>query len=540
MSKTEVSSRVSAVTVYRDRAMITREAKLTLKPGEHSIVFSGLPANLDKNSLQVGSSEDAVLGACMFETEFFTEDVNEQASLLLKKQQDLTDQLLVLELQLHRLDGEKAFIEKIANCVTSPQRLDKESGSKGSSSPDYLNVSLWENLTGFYRNRHSSVDSEKLESNRQIRTIQKELEKLSAELKKLGHRKSRSRDIVRVNIEKQTEGEIVLNLSYAVPGPSWKPVYNLRFSSESDRLLFEYDAMVSQATGENWDNIDLKLSTARTSTSGTLPELDPWRINFLRPPAPASLRSNMPKRKLARPKDELLGMAAPMAEPEEELVAAAIREASVEQAGASVLFRVSGATGIAGNNNETRVGISRMEFPAEYFYRSVPKLSQFAYRTARFTNSSDFPILPGRANIYHDGSMISNSAFKLIMPEQKSDVSLGVDEGLKVEYRFLKKFRKNEGLINKRTSMQFMYCINIENNTNSEVDLEVFDQFPISQDKEIEVKLILPETGRNDEQVSLDDESKITWNLSLASGEKLELPLTYLVEYPVDRLLTGL
>ena len=317
-------------------------------------------------------------------------------------------------------------------------------------------------------------------------------------------------------------------------------MYNLRFSSESDRLLFEYDAMVSQATGENWDNIDLKLSTARTSTSGTLPELDPWRINFLRPPAPASLRSNMPKRKLARPKDELLGMAAPMAEPEEELVAAAIREASVEQAGASVLFRVSGATGIAGNNNETRVGISRMEFPAEYFYRSVPKLSQFAYRTARFTNSSDFPILPGRANIYHDGSMISNSAFKLIMPEQKSDVSLGVDEGLKVEYRFLKKFRKNEGLINKRTSMQFMYCINIENNTNSEVDLEVFDQFPISQDKEIEVKLILPETGRNDEQVSLDDESKITWNLSLASGEKLELPLTYLVEYPVDRLLTGL
>jgi len=541
MIGTEVASQVSAVTVYRDRALITREVKLSLKSGEHSLVFPGLPANLDRSSLQVRSSADVILGGCKFETEFFTDDVNERASAMLKRQQDLSDHLAVLELKLKRLDGEKAFIEKIATCVTTPQQVESDRGKVTNSPPDYLKVSLWEDFTGFYRERHSSVDSEKLEIDIKKREIEKEVKKLTAELQNLGHRKARSRDIIRVNIHKKTEGEVILALSYAVPGPTWKPVYNLRFSSDSDTLLFEYDALVSQSTGEDWKDVELKLSTARIGVSGVLPDLDPWRINFYQPPVSMPVRSAMLMKKAGKPSNELMGSPAPCAEAKEEfLIDAAIQEASVEQAGASVLFRVAGVTGITGNNSETQVGISRIELPADYFYRSVPKLSQFAYRIARFTNSSPFPILPGSANIYSDGSMVSSSAFELIMPDQKSDVSLGVHEGIKVEYRFIKKFRKNEGLINKRISMQFEYCINLENNTGREAELEIFDQFPISQDKELEVKPVSPETGKDRKDISINDESKITWCLKLAPAEKRELPVTYLVEYPADRLLSGI
>lgn len=543
MIGTEVVSRVSAVTVYRDRALITREVKLSLSPGEHSLIFPGLPANLDRNSLQVRSGSDVVLGGCMFETEFLANDANERASTLLIKQQKLTDELAVLELKCKRLDGEKAFVEKIATYVTTPQCVGPDSGATTKSSPDYLKVSLWEELTGFYRERHASVDSEKLDIDRKKRKIEKEIKKLVSELQNLGHRKTRSRDIIRVNIKKQTEGEVNLNLSYAVPGPSWKPVYNLRFSTDSDKLLFEYDAIVSQSTGEDWKNIELKLSTAQINVSGILPELNPWRINFYQPPVPRprSIDSSMLQRKSAKRMDDSTGMSPqPAASCDEPLVEAAIHEASVEGAGASVLFRVAGATGITGDNSETQVGISRIEFPAEYLYRSVPKLSQFAYRIARFTNNSLFPILPGRANIYSDGSLISNSVFELIMPEQESDVSLGVDEGIKVEYRFIKKFRKNEGLINKRISTQFEYCINLENNTSEVAELEIFDQFPLSQDRELEVKPISPESGKDKKDITINDESKITWFLNLAPSEKRELPVTYLVEYPADRLLSGL
>ena len=541
MTRTEADSRVSAVTVYQGRALITREAKFTLKPGEHSLVFPELPANLDRDSLQVKGMGEAVLGGCVFETQHFKEDVSQHASTLLKRQQELMDEAAALELKLNRIQGEKAFIEKIAACVTTPQQIENSTGPKTKISPECLNVATWKDLTGFYRERHKAADSEKLEIDKRNRDLKKEMKMISTELQDLGHREIRSRDIVRVNVTKMTRGELTLHLSYTVPGPSWKPVYNLRATSNSNKLLLEYDAMVTQATGEDWEDTELKLSTARISVSGTIPTLDPWRINFYHPPVPLPVRSNERKKRSARPEDEMPEMAAaPQAEQLLELSSVTVKEASVEQAGAGVLFKVAGTAGITGDNRETRVAVSRIELPAEYLYRSVPKLTEFAYRIAKFSNTSPFPILPGGVNIFHDGSLISSSVFKLIMPGQESDSSMGVHEGIKVEYRFIKKFRKNEGLLNKRTSMQFEYCIKLENNTDQEIELEIFDQFPMSQDKDIEVKPILPEIDKKQQDITVDEESKITWQLKLDPAEKAELPVAYLVEYPVDRIVSGL
>ena len=55
-------SRVSAVTVHPNLAIVTREAEVKLTPGEHEIVFSPLPESLDENSLQVeGAGSKAII-----------------------------------------------------------------------------------------------------------------------------------------------------------------------------------------------------------------------------------------------------------------------------------------------------------------------------------------------------------------------------------------------------------------------------------------------------------------------------------------------
>lgn len=62
MTVIEIESAVRSVTVYRGRAMITREAAASLGSGDHILVFPGLPADLDRDSLQVKGIGDAVLG----------------------------------------------------------------------------------------------------------------------------------------------------------------------------------------------------------------------------------------------------------------------------------------------------------------------------------------------------------------------------------------------------------------------------------------------------------------------------------------------
>ena len=50
-------SNITAVTVYTDRAVVTRTATVDLAVGTHEIVFEGLPATLGDNSLQASGRE---------------------------------------------------------------------------------------------------------------------------------------------------------------------------------------------------------------------------------------------------------------------------------------------------------------------------------------------------------------------------------------------------------------------------------------------------------------------------------------------------
>lgn len=527
---------MSRVTVYMGRALITRKAECTLQPGEHSLVFTGLPWNLDSDSLQVRGEGEAVLGECVFAIEHLKEDVDAALRPLLQKKQELTRQMEELELKQQLLDGEKAFLERIAGFVTNPVAPEP-----GGVSPAAADVSYWKSITTFYREGHSRIHGERLGNGQRLMETKQELNRTEARLQSLGRGETRTRSIARVGIAKKTEGSLSLELSYVVSGPSWKPVYNLRATGGSSSMQLEYDALVTQATGENWEDIELRLSTARVNVSGVLPELEPWRIDFYTPPPPQETRDFAPMHKsMAQGLDSSLGLGAAAPAPAARMEEMSVEAAGVEQAGASVLFTVAGRASITGDNSETRVSIARNELPAKYSYRAVPKLAELAYLTAEFTNSMQFPILSGKANIHFDGALVASSALELIMPGEVADASLGVDEGVKVEYRFIRRFRKGEGFISKRTCEQFEYVIRLTNHTGREIEIQVCDQFPVSHDNDLAVKPVQPEIKDSREDITLDDRSKITWNLKLPPSGDRELPLSFQVEYPADRKVTGL
>jgi len=82
---TPIESRISAATVYVDRAVITRIATIELAAGEHAIVFERLPAALLDQSLQASGRGTA--GATIL-------DVNAQTAYV-----DFTPNARVQELE---------------------------------------------------------------------------------------------------------------------------------------------------------------------------------------------------------------------------------------------------------------------------------------------------------------------------------------------------------------------------------------------------------------------------------------------------------
>jgi len=539
--ETEVDSKVSAVTVYQGRAMVTRQVKVSLEAGNQLLIFTGLPEDLDRDSIQVKGSGEATLGECSFETEYFIEDVNVRKHELLNRQQELSDSIGELTLKLEACEKEKGFIERIAGFITTPVSGNPESSSKNSvASGEGLNVAGWSGMLDFYHEKNSDLDKLRLSSERSIRELESELEKVINEMEELGGDLQRSRSIVKLSLSKEKTGDLELELSYMLSGPSWRPVYDFRASSESDSVNLEYNALVNQATGEDWNGVALKLSTARVNISGMLPELDPWRL-YLYKPAPVVRMARSKKvveEAIGEPLDKM-SMSMEMASEylEEEIV---VPQAEVDSGGASVVFSVAGGGNINGDNSDTRVSLMHQKLPADFKYAAVPKKMEFVFLTARITNTTEFPFLPGKVNIFLDGSFVSNSLFSLIMPEQEMEVSLGIDEGIKIEYRYIKRFKKNEGIVNKRISEQFEYQIRVSNNRKKDIDISIYDQFPISEEKEISVKQLSPIVKDNPKELSLDDEKKIRWQFKLAAGAKRELPFSFLVEYPLGADLPGI
>ena len=77
---------------------------------------------------------------------------------------------------------------------------------------------------------------------------------------------------------------VKLKVSYLVSNATWAPSYDVRVQADETRMKLLYYGNISQNSGEDWNNVELVLSTARPSSGGTLPKLGTLK---------ASLRSAM-------------------------------------------------------------------------------------------------------------------------------------------------------------------------------------------------------------------------------------------------------
>jgi uncharacterized protein (TIGR02231 family) len=206
----------------------------------------------------------------------------------------------------------------------------------------------------------------------------------------------------------------------------------------------------------------------------------------------------------------------------------------------SSVFKITGEWNIASDNKAHRTAITLIDLTAEFEYSAVPMLSPYAFLTARMANTSSFPLLPGRANVFFDGSFIAETYLKLILPEQKFEASLGVDESVKIERKQLPEMNKNEGIFTKKNKRSFAIENIITNNKKRDIKITVSEQVPVSQDADILVELIEPKIKENNSDTILANDGILKQTRLLKAGEKINLPLKYSVEHGKDIEIAGL
>lgn len=526
-----IETRITAVTVYPDRARLCRVGTVSLEPGLHTLEIAGLPVGIDPDSLRAsarGSARARLLGVQAHKS-FYAETPVETVQALEEQVEAVQDELAGLDAKLELLQKQQSQIEALA-AQAETYALGLASGERSLEAQ----LGLYEQV----RQEAERIETEQREAGARKRQALRRLQKLQAELDQQRSSRHRQRFTAGVEVEILQAGELEVELLYVVSGAGWKPLYDLRLleNGQENGPALELGCLgqVTQKTGEAWEGVELALSTARPALAGVLPELQPW---FIRPFAPPVRQKQFAREAPMRMAS--MAVPAPMAAADEgapvEAYEAELPEAQVSAAGAALTYRVAGRASLPSDGEPHKVTIVRLSLPPKLDYVSAPRLAPAAYRRVRVTNDSPYVLLPGPASLFAGDEYLGQTQIELSAPGAEIEVFLGVDDRIRVE-RELKRRDVDKTLIGGRRRVHFAYEITLENLLDRETRLLLHDQLPVPGHEEIKVRLenAEPRPSAHSELNLLD------WELTLPPGQKRGVRFDFTVEYPQGMEVVGI
>ena len=535
---------ITQVTVYADRAEVVRTFKGRLEAGEQTLVFDRLPGATRLDQLRVEGRGAFTLVDIRPETIQTKEVANAQVRALQDalKAQDLRQQ--ALNQTEARLTFQKSALDKMLARLTT--------AGKESANPE-MDPLKWAAFLDFQDKQLAEVDRQLLALQADREAVRAEVDRLNRELGALRGNERRSRLLAKVNLDVRQAGEVEVNLSYLVRGPSWSPSYDMRADTKAKTLEVTYRAEVRQATGEDWQGVSLRLSTAQPGLAGREPKMDPWFLTKAEAVAFAgTVNGGRGGKNLADNRFQMFNEVQVTGNSMtisgvagggtlKRMEAMDERRASVQAGGTAATFVIDRKSDILADNKPAQVTVMRESFPAYFRHTCVPKLSPFVYLKTKAVNKTGFTFLPGPTAVFLDGAFVAQANLDLVPSGQDFWTYLGVDQGVSVERKVLARREETTGVFGKKTLRTvFDQVFKLKNGKATDIELVLWDQVPASNHEDIKVVFEEPRYEKDTDDLKLNESKFLEWRLPLKAGAKQDLPFRFAVERPEDIQVVGL
>jgi uncharacterized protein (TIGR02231 family) len=346
---------------------------------------------------------------------------------------------------------------------------------------------------------------------------------------------------VRIDLAADAATAATLRISYSVRGARWSPIYDARLDSGArDRkpsLELVRRAEIVQNTGEDWQDVQLAVSTVRTAKGGSAPDLRPLLVRYPAPrppeqpqpmpaaPPAAALRSVMPE-----------GAADALAARKPRSMAAEEREATVDTGGFQAVFRLPGRVSIAADEGAKSFRIGAATIAPDLLVRAAPALDSTGFLEAGFKHGEDAPLLPGRIAIYRDGIFVGRGQMALTAKEQPVRLGFGADDRVKIERTIVSRTEGSAGLIATSKTDQRDYKTSVRNGHDAAVRLAIEDQLPVSEIDDVKVELLPGSTAPTERDVR-NRRGVVAWSFELGPGETRDIKFGWRVRWPSDKAI---
>jgi uncharacterized protein (TIGR02231 family) len=197
----------------------------------------------------------------------------------------------------------------------------------------------------------------------------------------------------------------------------------------------------------------------------------------------------------------------------------------------NVTFDIDLPYDVPTNGKAQTAVLKEYQVPATYQFYAVPKLEKEVFLLAQIADWEKLNLLPGEANIIFEGTYIGKSFIDPSSTQDTLNLTIGRDKRVVVKREKLMDFSSVKFLGANKKQI-FTYEITVKNNKKEAISMLLKDQYPLSQNKEIEVELL------QSDGASINAETGVlNWKLQLAPNESKKVRISYSVKYPKDKVL---
>ena len=541
---------ISKVTVYRGQAQVTRSIEIDLPAGTSELVVRDLPSRIVPESLYAQTSGNLKVLSVRYREKAVSEDTRQEVKQLDDRIEQVTKKLKYAERNRALADQQWAMFEKLKDFTIA--------AAKGDLSRGLLTFEPVAKLTELIEKKGLEYNQQIMELEDNIAQLQKELELLDRQRKELTSGSSRTEREAMLFVSKEDRKKATIELNYLVNNANWQQQYNLRADPAKQSVLIEYNAVVNQNSGEDWNGVALSLSTAEPTMVSEPPVLEAMLVGLARTdPAQQQEQQrlftdeeNLRKQQRARRSNIKLGNWANedlnrlagdnqfflFNASEVDVRAFQKQIAQVSRVeGISVTYNLPGRLSLPSRSDQQLVTIASISARAEFTLVAMPLLTDYVYLQAELLNESDRILLPGEASMFRNGEFVGKSRLPQVTMGEKFTAGFGIDSQVQVAHELEEKKTRIQGGNRIDT---YNYRIALNNYKDADVKLRLLDRLPYTESDSIKIELekTNPDLSKDAEYLRTSRKKGILrWDLNLKPKTVDEnatiVRYTYTMEY---------
>lgn len=539
-----IASRITKVTVYSDRALVTREASVALTTAPTVVHFTKLPGWVDEGSVRAATSSGKIIDVTV-ERRFLARSTDEGFRKVEFKHNEMLRKLKALDDELEILTAQQSHVESIR--VFSTEKLSQDAVMHDIKVDTYGQVVDY--VTGTLRKTAAA----RRDIQAQREQLVPEVEASARNLEELSRLTKLEETTIAVTVQGSAAGNANLTLTYATPGATWEPMHELRAAaSDPDSVELSSFAVVTQTTGEDWTHAELSFSTQSSSDSERIPELEMLALGKTHETTRSITRQitsfssaqkkfdeqnrhwNRMNQASSQKISEIQQFEQSYTNNLQMLERVQSKTVAIFQGlqtrGTTAHFTAKDPAIVRSDGRSIRLRIGSSRIKAQRQIIAAPEESLNAAITLNLNNKTNQPLLPGSVGRYQDGAFLGMTDIDFVAKDEDFSVFFSVADQVKLTRELDK---AQSALVRKeRNSMKLSFVTTAKNLSDRKVTLVLAERIPVSENTDIRVSNV--KIAPNEKP---DVKGIVRWTITLEPREQREFRISYQVEYPPTLVL---